>query len=352
MIIREATPEDNQPLQALQARCPMGTSLVVSTVNTPDFFSRAKAYEWHRVYVAAENDEIIGSAACATRDALVNGQAVRIGYAFQYFTSPDHRHQGVATRLHRRIEQALQEQGAALVYLVMIEGNTPAMALFEEMGFAQLSTFTMPSLVVYREMDIDLAGGTIRPARAGDLERIAELTNATWQEAQLTEPMSAEGLARFIERTPALDLHDFLVLEKDGQLLACAGCWDWSQITRLTVISLAWKMKLINLGLDLVGLFRPMPDSIRAGDTLEQLALTKVGFRHPRHLPTLLTHINNVCLERDLGQIFLVCEPRHPLLDHLDGFIHIDTGVHLYAKTLQPGLEIGPGPVYLDGVDM
>jgi hypothetical protein len=95
-----------------------------------------------------------------------------------------------------------------------------------------------------------------------------------------------------------------------------------------------------------------MPDSIRAGDTLEQLALTKVGFRHPRHLHTLLKHVNNVCLERDLGQIFLVCQPRHPLLDHLDGFIHIDTGVHLYAKALQPGLEIGPGPVFLDGVDM
>ena len=352
MIIREATPEDNQTLQQLQARCPMGTSLVVSTVNTPDFFSRAKAYEWYRVYVAVEGDEIIGSAACATRDALVNDEKVRAGYAFQYFTAPDHRHQGVATRLHQQVEEALEKRGAVLVYLVAIEGNTPAMTLFEEMGFTRLRTFTMPSLVVYQEMDVDPAAGAIRPAQADELERIADLTNATWQEAQLYEPLSAERLALFIERTPALSLDDFLVLERDGELLACAGCWDWSQITRLTVISLAWKMKLINLGLDLVSLLRPMPDPIRAGDTLEQLALTKVGFRHPRHLHTLLTHVNNRCLERDLGQIFLVCEPDHPLLDHLDGFIHIDTGVHLYVKALSPGLEIGPGPVFLDGVDM
>jgi hypothetical protein len=37
MHIREATPKDNDALQALQARCPMGTSLVFSTVNTPNF---------------------------------------------------------------------------------------------------------------------------------------------------------------------------------------------------------------------------------------------------------------------------------------------------------------------------
>jgi hypothetical protein len=45
MYIREATPNDNEELQRLQAQCPQGTSLIVSTVNTPDFFARAKAHE-------------------------------------------------------------------------------------------------------------------------------------------------------------------------------------------------------------------------------------------------------------------------------------------------------------------
>jgi hypothetical protein len=38
MYIREAVPEDNYELQQLQAQCPQETSLIVSTVNTPDFF--------------------------------------------------------------------------------------------------------------------------------------------------------------------------------------------------------------------------------------------------------------------------------------------------------------------------
>ena len=52
MFIREATLNDNEELQQLQIQCPQGTSLIVSTVNTPDFFARAKAYESYKVYVA------------------------------------------------------------------------------------------------------------------------------------------------------------------------------------------------------------------------------------------------------------------------------------------------------------
>jgi len=57
--IREATPKDNHELQELQAKCPQGTKLVVSLVNTPDFFARAKAYESSKVCVASEEERII-----------------------------------------------------------------------------------------------------------------------------------------------------------------------------------------------------------------------------------------------------------------------------------------------------
>jgi hypothetical protein len=80
MYIREATPNDNEELQRLQAQCPQGTSLIVSTVNTPDFFARAKAYESYKVYAACEEDTIIASHACALRNALVNGELSRVGY--------------------------------------------------------------------------------------------------------------------------------------------------------------------------------------------------------------------------------------------------------------------------------
>jgi hypothetical protein len=70
MYIREAVPEDNHELQELQAKCPQGTTLITSVVNTPDFFTWAKVYETYKVYVACEDNRIIGSTACAIRNAL------------------------------------------------------------------------------------------------------------------------------------------------------------------------------------------------------------------------------------------------------------------------------------------
>jgi hypothetical protein len=91
MYIRDAMPDDNEELQALQGQCPMGTALVVSTVNTPDFFARAKAYGSWRVLVACENGRITGSAACSVRKGVVDGSIRRVGYEFQYFVSPEYR---------------------------------------------------------------------------------------------------------------------------------------------------------------------------------------------------------------------------------------------------------------------
>ncbi len=352
MHIREAEPHDNDALQALQARCPMGTTLVVSTVNSPDFFSRAQAYEWSQVYVACEGQEIVGSAACATHQAALGGGVGKVGYEFQYFIAPDCRRRGVARALHERIAEQLRAQGAQLTYLVVIEGNMPAMRLFEGLGFERFRTLVMPSLVVYRKMDEGGGQGEIRTATQEDWVEIAALREQTWGQHVLYEPLSVDELAAQIERMPAYGLDDILVAESGGQIRGCAGCWDWSQITRITVKGLSWKMRLIGLGLTVGGWFRALPDPIRAGDTLKQVVLTPLAWRDTAALERLLRRVNNLCFQKGIGQIFCVGEAESALLAHLKGFIHIDTGLHLYVKPLQEGTEIGDGPVYLDGRDL
>ena len=91
MDIREANPFDNDVLQALQAKCPQGTDLIVSVVNTPDFFARAKAYESYKVFIVHEGDHILGSTACGFKNAIVGGEVRRVGYGFQAFVAPEHR---------------------------------------------------------------------------------------------------------------------------------------------------------------------------------------------------------------------------------------------------------------------
>jgi len=349
--IREALPEDNNELQGLQAKCPQGTTLIVSAVNTPDFFARVKAYESYKVYVACIDEHIIGSGACVIRNAIVSGQLHRVGYLFQLFVNPEYRRKGVASELFRYREDYLTQQGAALAYALIIEGNIPSMRYVESQSFKLHRKLIMPGLAIYKEMDVP-SRERIRPMLQRDLDAVAKLMNETWQGYELYEPTSAEGLATFIQRIPAYSFDSLLVLEDQGEILACLGFWDWRQIMRITVIERSLKMRMIGSVLHLVGRFRPMPRGVNAGDTLKQIMLTPIAFREPAHLTALLRYLNNRALSSGIEQIFCICESNCQLLNSMKGFIRINTGVNLYIKPLRPNISISDEPVFVNGIDM
>ena len=83
MYISQATLEENSQLQQLQAKCPQGRTIIVSIVNRPDFLVRAKAYRFSKIFIASEDNRIVGSAPCAIRNGMINGTLQRIGDELQ-----------------------------------------------------------------------------------------------------------------------------------------------------------------------------------------------------------------------------------------------------------------------------
>lgn len=351
MHIREATQNDNEELQQLQARCPQGNTLIVSTVNTPDFFARVKAYSDYKVYVAFKNNRIVGSTACALRSAMVNGKEEKVGHVFQAFVDPDYRGRGIAGQMHQVGEEYLRQKGAALVYSLIIEGNIPSMHYFSREGFQRHRTLVMPGLAVFKEMPVG-SGYKIRTAQIDDLPPLAGLINKTWQDCELYEPKSAESLKQFINRIPGYDSDNLFILEEDGNLLACLGFWDWSLVMKITVERMNAKMRLVKLLLDLARFLRPMPSLPRAGELLKQIMLTPIGFRQPKYLAPLLKHINNLALQRGVRLICCVCEQGHPLLSSIRGFTRVDTAIQVYIKYLQEKAVLGNKPLFIDGIDL
>ncbi|MDO9123993.1 MAG: GNAT family N-acetyltransferase [Deltaproteobacteria bacterium] len=351
MNIREALPADNDELQKLQAKCPQGRTIIVSIVNTPDFFARAKAYRSYKIFVAFEDDRIIGSAACAIRDGTLNGNLNRIGYEFQYFTSPDCRGRGVAKQLHKQIEDYLSKQEVILSYLLVMEGNSPAKRLFEGLGFHLHRHLMMTGVPIFKKMEVTFRGN-IRPMAWEDLEVLAGLLNQTWQGYDFYEPTSAQGLREFISRTPGLGLENLLVLEKEREVLACLGFCDWSQMMRITLEAISLKMRLFGMLLDALRLFRPMPKGPKPGDMLKQWMLTPIAFRDPEYVEPLLRYLNNQALVKGIAQIFSVFEQGDVLLSRMKGFIRLSTGMSLYVKPLQLNASVGNRSVFVDGIDL
>lgn len=351
MDIREARADDNLELQELQARCPQGTTLIVSTVNTPDFFARAKVYEDYKVYVACENNRIIGSAACAIRDAVVNGKVTKVGHGFQAFVDPEYRGRRIAGQLHQVRENYLRQRGAVLSYTLIMEGNIPSMRYIARQGFKRHRTLVMPGIMVYKEMDTKNRG-RVRLIVPEDLPAVANLVNETWQDYELHEPMTADSLARLVARTPAYSYDNILVLEENSQITACLGFWDWSQVMQITVKALSLKMRATGFLLNMVRIFRPIPRGPKAGDILKQMVLTPIGFRDREYLTALLRHVNNRAFFKGIQQMFCLCERGHPLLSSLKGFIHVDTAMHIYIKPLRDDVSLADQPVFTNGLDL
>lgn len=351
MYIREAAPNDNEELQQLQARCPQGTTLIVSTVNTPDFFARVKAYNDYQVYVAVEDNHIVGSTACALRNAMVNGKEEKVGHVFQTFVDPDYRGRRIAGQMHQFREGYLRQKNAVLAYSLIIGGNLPSMRYVSRESFQHHRTIVMPGIAVFKDMPVE-SSHKIRTAVAGDLPAIAGIINETWQKYELYEPKSAEQLLHFINRTPGYDLDNLFLLEESENILACLGFWDWSRVMRIKVEQLNTKMKLVKLLADLARFFRPTPSMPQTGELLKQIMLTPIGFKHPKYLAPLLKHINNLARQKAIGLIYCVCEQGHPLLSSMRGFARMDTPIHVYVKYLLGNAILGNKPLFIDGIDL
>ena len=351
MYLREATKDDNAELIALQARCPQGKTIVVSVINTPDFFARAKVYEDFKVFVVCEDNRIIASAACGVRKAIIDNKAAKVGHEFQAFVDPEYRGRRIAGQLTQAREEYLRKRGAILSYGLIMEGNKPSMQHIERQGFARHRTLVMPSIAVFKEMAI-AHKGNIRHMVPEDVPEVVSLVNDTWKEYEFYEPMTAEEFNRLIERTPEYSNENVFLLEEDGKIMACLGFWDWSKISQVTVQKLSLKMHVISFVINAARIFRPLPAPPRPGDLLKQIVLTPIGFKDIQYIKTLLRYINNRAYVGGIENIFFICERSHPLLSSLKGLVHIDTGLHLYIKPLAENISLSGKPVFINGLDL
>ena len=69
-----------------------------------------------------------------------------------------------------------------------------------------------------------------------------------------------------ISRTPGYSIDNLFLIEKEGELLACLGFWDWSQVIEMKVIKLKTSMK---------------PRLPRPGEVIKQIVLTPISFVRP-----------------------------------------------------------------------
>jgi L-amino acid N-acyltransferase YncA len=331
--IRDAVDTDDTALVELQKRCPMGSSLILQLDSSPSFFNRSKHQMENHVVVAVEDGNIVGSGSCAIMEKRVNDMILRTAYNYNLMVDPNHRRSGIAMLLSDRREELAREQDCDLIFSHITEGNIPSIRLQEKKDFMHIKDSISYVLMVYKphKLSTDLK---IRPAVKADLPQIVDLINNTYSEYDLYKPHTIDEFSELVERRSHYNLQNILVYETEGNVEACLGYWDYTNVTKITVLQLSRKNRLMNSFLAFLGLFTKMPSIPRSGQFMKQYLLQDIGFTRPEYLAELVKHLNNIALENDI-QFLTMMGVEEPISEVLSKFMNTTSTDHIYAKPLK-----------------
>jgi len=342
LLVRDATPDDNEALIELTAACTMHGDIALRMDRAPDFFALNRL-EGDRTRVGVVTDEdgrVLGCVAAARRRAYVNGALGTISYVSDLKVHPGARGSGAADLLSEYVRDASADLAGANApcVLTILAGNSPMERRARGprgtpvlSRFATLSVMAIPLLWERRER---VAGMEVRAATVGDLEEMTALWRRRAPTRQLSAVLDAETLAGWIAEAPGLTVSDYLlVTDRSGRVTGFMGVWDQTAFKQMRVVSysprLALARRVINLVAPLAGA-QPLPEP---GGALPALATVHICAEEPGVLRALLLE----AYRRHRGGRFTFLtvglDVRDPLLAATRGLLAQPTLVHAYVTS-------------------
>jgi len=353
MLIREAAEPDNDALNELQKKCPAGTSLVLGVDSSPDYFARSRPFkDWH-VFVAVEDDVIVGSAGFATYDTYVEGKHIKTAYEYGFVVDPLHRRKGIAEKLQSYIEKIALDSDVDLLHLDVIEDNIPSIRLFSKMGFKKLRDCVTISLMPYKRQVV--AADNIRSMEEADVQNVTDLINEMYRGYDFFATFEPKDFVDYLDRIPHFDFHNILVFENNGKLEACLGIWEYDKVRRYIVERLNWRMSLQTYLIRMIGLFTKMPYIPKPGEPLLSYNLATVAYRKPESMVELLKKAVNNALDNKINFIHVTIDPSSSLSTILSRFRYqTRMKLHVLAKPIGQVKvsQSGERKIYLDVAEL
>jgi len=343
--VRPARESDNEALLSIHRNSPQGTTIILSTDSSPNYFNRTKAYKNSHVFVAEENGQVIGASSCAIIDTIVDGKPCKARYGFGVMVDPAHRRKGVAYELGNQALTLLNYE-VDLRFAIIIQGNIPSINLITKRGSKLMRDFHDVALFVYKGPPSEHPEN-IRPMRKKDTEDVIALLNRQYEGYDLYKPYTKTSFLQEIERKPFFEISDInLYFDEDG-VRACLGLWDYNKILRLSILDIPQAM--IDQSIASKAPFIP-----EKGLTLVNYYGTHLAYDDEDIVMDLLRYSLNELNDRDAHYLHIPLDVDSHAYDLVSKLPNIITPFHIFAKPSEgrifPG--IGKNLVYVDSAHL
>jgi ribosomal protein S18 acetylase RimI-like enzyme len=129
---RLASIEDNQQLLELASSTGMSGNMALRIDRYPNFFELNKLRGKTNVYVALENDIIVGSICVSDQNVYINQGKYPLYYISDFKVAKTHRNMGIGLQLTNEVVKYLESQNADFAFLNVSKGNKRPFVFFSD----------------------------------------------------------------------------------------------------------------------------------------------------------------------------------------------------------------------------
>jgi ribosomal protein S18 acetylase RimI-like enzyme len=310
---REATDEDNLKLIQLTATAGMAGEVGLRIDRKPDFFALLKMRGLTKVYVAEENEKIIGSICVSPQEVYVGGEIVPLCYIGDFKVAEEYRNKGIGLQLCNTVADFVIARNADLAFLNVSKGNTKPFSFFRNRpnipDFENIGIFNIHQVIGKRKK-IPINGYDIQEISLD--EEVLAFFKSHYRNYQLGTVLTADNF----------NTSRIFITRESGKIIAAMCLVDTMPVKQNVITSLSWKMKcllkIINWYSSLAGLSK-MP-VLNEPVKMLYIKYLAVDAKNRPVVKQLINFARNIAFEKSYSYVSIGLHERDEFNQCLAGF--------------------------------
>jgi len=303
---RLATQLDNKQLLELTAATSMQGDICLLIDRKPDFFTLLEKRGQTKVFVAQEQDRIIGSLSVSCQSVYVDGKVLPVQYIGDFKVYESYRNKGIGLKLCDEMAEYVISAGSDLAFLNVAKGNNKPLSFFRNRpnipDFDHIGTFHIHQFIGKRNKSIS-RGPMIKKSEA--TKAVIRFLNEHYCQYELGNVITKESIEK----------SDIFIIEDQEAIRGVICLTDTMPYKQNIVMKLSWKMKtllkLLNLLSGILGISRmPLPGEPVKMMYIKYLAVT----HHEKEIVRLLVdHARNIIYDKGYSFVSIGVHEKDPL---------------------------------------
>jgi len=253
-IYREATIKDDSCLLKLINAASMPGIIELRTSRDPSFYNLISKRGVSKVFVAEEENELVGAICVTQETAFINKKPSKLFYISDFRVGYAHRNKGIGLQLTNKAVAYMEDQNADFVFLNVSKGNKRPFVFFSNRAhypdFENIGIFNIYQFLGSKKKTTN----EFQVVRTTLNQETIDFLNEFYQDYQL---------AQVVEPSQLEDATIYKV-EENGTLIAVMCLVDYSNCRQHIALKLPWYLRMfisiINLLRTIAGA-NPLPST-------------------------------------------------------------------------------------------